>query len=116
MNPADLSATEAARLIAEGTLTSRDLTAACLARVAERDAEIGAWSFIDPGYAMEQAVAADDLRQKGQPPGPLHGVPVGVKDIFDTKDMPSGLGSGIETAPGRRGDHGQDGDHRACGL
>ena len=49
MNPADLSATEAARLIAKGTLTSRDLTAACLARVAVRYAEIGAWSFIDPG-------------------------------------------------------------------
>ena len=100
MNPADLSATEAARLIAEGTLTSRDLTAACLVRVAERDAEIGAWSFIDPGYAMEQAVAADDLRRKGQPPGPLHGVPVGIKDIFDTKDMPTEYGTPL--AAGRR--------------
>jgi Asp-tRNA(Asn)/Glu-tRNA(Gln) amidotransferase A subunit family amidase len=99
-NPADLSATEAARLIAEGTITSRDVTAACLARIAERDPEVRAWSFIDPDYAMEQASAADAWRQEGRPPGRLHGVPVGVKDIFDTRDMPTEYGTPL--AAGRR--------------
>jgi Asp-tRNA(Asn)/Glu-tRNA(Gln) amidotransferase A subunit family amidase len=88
-----LSASEAARLIREGVITSEQLVEACLARVREVDEQVQAWTFLDPDYALEQARAADELRLSGKPLGPLHGVPVGVKDIFDTGDMPTENGS-----------------------
>jgi Asp-tRNA(Asn)/Glu-tRNA(Gln) amidotransferase A subunit family amidase len=88
-----LSASEAARLIRDGVISSEELVEACLARVREADTEIQAWAFLDPDYALAQARAADDLKRGGLPIGPLHGVPVGVKDIFDTADMPTENGS-----------------------
>jgi Asp-tRNA(Asn)/Glu-tRNA(Gln) amidotransferase A subunit family amidase len=88
-----LSATEAARLIREGVISSEQLVAACLARIGEVDGEIEAWAFLDPEYALQQARAADEERLSGRSIGPLHGVPVGVKDIFDTADMPTECGS-----------------------
>ena len=88
-----LSASEAARLIRDGIITSEELVQACLARVHEVDGQIQAWAFIDPDYALAQARAADELRLSGKPIGPLHGVPVGIKDIFDTADMPTECGS-----------------------
>src|SRR5947208_8156820 len=88
-----LSASEAARLIREGVITSEQLVEACLARVREVDEQVQAWTFLDPDYALAQARAADQFRLSGQPIGPLHGVPIGVKDIFDTADMPTENGS-----------------------
>jgi Asp-tRNA(Asn)/Glu-tRNA(Gln) amidotransferase A subunit family amidase len=84
-----LSASEAARLIREGVISSEELVSACLARVGESDEQVQAWAFLDPDHALAQARAADDWRREGRPTGPLHGVPVGVKDIFDTADMPT---------------------------
>ena len=52
-----------------------------------------AWTFLDPEHALAQARAADECRLSGQPIGPLHGVPVGLKDIIDTADMPTENGS-----------------------
>ncbi len=88
-----LSATEAARLIREGTISSEQYVGACLARVRETDARIEAWAFLDPDHALAQARAADQYRLSGQPIGPLHGIPVGIKDIIDTADMPTENGS-----------------------
>jgi len=88
-----LTATEAVSQIREGKLSSVDLTKACLARIEETDGQIGAWAYLDAENALKQAEAMDDLRKHGRPIGALHGVPVGVKDIFDTADMPTGLGS-----------------------
>ena len=88
-----LSATEGARLIREGRITSAELTQACLARVAEVDEAVQAWAFLDPEHALAQARAADEYRMSGQPLGALHGVPVGLKDIIDTADMPTENGS-----------------------
>lgn len=88
---AGLSASEAAARIRAGTLRCEDLMRACLARVAQREADVGAWQHIDPGLCLEQARAAD--RQSAS--GPLHGIPIGVKDIIDTVDMPTTLGSPI---------------------
>ena len=88
-----LSASEAARLIREGVITSEQLVEACLARVREVDEQVQAWTFLDPDYALAQARAADEWRLQGKPTGSLHGVPVGVKDIFDTADMPTENGS-----------------------
>ena len=90
-----LSASEAARLIREGVISSERLMEACLARVREIDGEIQAWAFLDPDYALAWARAADAWCSEGKPTGPLHGVPVGVKDIFDTADMPTEYGSAL---------------------
>jgi len=88
-----LAAGEAARMIREGVITSVELVEACLARVREVEAQVQAWAFLDPEHALAQARAADEFRLSGQPIGPLHGVPVGLKDIIDTADMPTENGS-----------------------
>jgi Asp-tRNA(Asn)/Glu-tRNA(Gln) amidotransferase A subunit family amidase len=90
-----LSASEAARLIRDGKLSSAELVEAYLTRIREVDAQVQAWTFLDQDYALAQARAADELRLSGQPIGALHGVPVGIKDIFDTVDMPTENGSVI---------------------
>jgi len=87
------SASDAARLIQTGVVSSEQLVEACLARVREVDAAVQAWAFLDPDHALAQARAADRWRLSGQPIGPLHGVPVGIKDIIDTADMPTENGS-----------------------
>jgi Asp-tRNA(Asn)/Glu-tRNA(Gln) amidotransferase A subunit family amidase len=89
----ELSATEGARLIRDGLLTAQELVDACLARVAAVDGDVQAWAFLDPEHARAQARAADEWRLGGNPIGPLHGVPVGLKDIIDTADMPTENGS-----------------------
>jgi amidase len=85
-----LSATEAVTAIEGGTLTSEKLVRACLERIAERDPVVKAWVYLDPELAVKQAKAADAA--KG---GVLRGVPVAVKDIIDTHDMPTGHNSAI---------------------
>jgi Asp-tRNA(Asn)/Glu-tRNA(Gln) amidotransferase A subunit family amidase len=87
-----LSATEAVAAIEAGTLTSEKLVQSCLDRIAERDGTVKAWVHLDPALALKQARAADAA--KG---GVLRGVPVGVKDIIDTYDMPTGHNSAIFT-------------------
>jgi amidase len=99
MEPANqLSAGAAARRIATGRLTAERLVRACLERIAEREGEVGAWEHLDPDAALAEARARD----ASPPTGPLHGVPVGVKDIVDTATMPTGYGSPIWT--GHRAD------------
>jgi Asp-tRNA(Asn)/Glu-tRNA(Gln) amidotransferase A subunit family amidase len=90
-----LSACDAARLIREGVVSSEQFVQACLDRVREVDVDVEAWAFLDPDYALGQARAADARRLEGRPTGPLHGVPVGVKDIIDTADMPTEHGSAL---------------------
>src|SRR2546422_3264241 len=98
-----LSASDAARLIRDGVISSEQLVEACLARVRAVDAEIQAWAFLDPDHARARARAADEWRAGGRPTGPLHGVPVGIKDIIDTADMPTENGSVLHAgrAPSR---------------
>jgi Asp-tRNA(Asn)/Glu-tRNA(Gln) amidotransferase A subunit family amidase len=88
-----ISATEAVRLIRDGVISSEQLVEACLARIRDVDPQVQAWAFLDPDYALAQARALDQLRLEGKPIGPLHGVPIGIKDIFDTADMPTECGS-----------------------
>ena len=87
------SATQAAQAIAAGTLTSAQLVETCLARIAEREPLVQAWQFLDTAYALEQARMRDEERAAGLALGPLHGVPVGIKDIIDTADMPTENGT-----------------------
>ena len=88
-----LSASEAARLIRDGVINSAQLVEACLARVREVDNDVQAWIFLDRDHALAQARALDQLRLEGKSIGLLHGVPIAIKDIFDTADMPTENGS-----------------------
>ena len=84
-----LSATDAARAIAEGAVSSEQLVEACLARINAAEPEVQAWQFLDPEHALAQARARDLDRKEGRAIGALHGVPVGIKDVIDTMDMPT---------------------------
>ena len=92
---ADLGLADAAAAIREGRATSLELVEDCLKRIGEVDAAIQAWAFLDPEHARRQARAADEHRMAGRTMGPLHGVPVGIKDIFDTSDYPTEFGSSL---------------------
>ncbi|MEM7422881.1 MAG: amidase [Pseudomonadota bacterium] len=85
----ELGAAEAAQRIADGSLSAEDLMRALLARIDERDAAVGAWIHLDPDAALASARAADDVQARGYGIGPLHGVPVAIKDIIETADMPT---------------------------
>lgn len=97
---ADLGVATAAKEIASGRVTSEALVAACLERIAALDPDIGAFSWCDPAHALEQARQADRWRNSGNGCGPLHGVPIAIKDIIDTADMPTENGSPVYS--GRR--------------
>jgi amidase len=86
-----LTAREAARQIADRRLTCEVLVAAYLDHIEEREAVVGAWQYLD----REGALAAARQRDAEPPRGPLHGVPIAVKDLIDTGDMPTAYGSPI---------------------
>ena len=86
-----LSATEAAAQIAAGKITAQALLRDCLERIDAREDTVQAWEFIDREAALAQACAADAAPGRGL----LHGLPVGVKDLIDTCDMPTSYGSPI---------------------
>jgi Asp-tRNA(Asn)/Glu-tRNA(Gln) amidotransferase A subunit family amidase len=89
--PNELSARGVVRGIAEGAFTAEAVTRACLDRIAAREPAVKAWAFVNPELALRQARERDRAKVKG----PLHGLPIGVKDIFDTHDMPTDMGSPI---------------------
>ncbi|MHA1599889.1 MAG: amidase [Alphaproteobacteria bacterium] len=97
---AHLSAVEAAAGIRAGEFTSEALVSACLERCKAVEETIQAWTTLDPDYALEQARRADEAHGSGVDLGPLHGVPVGLKDIIDTKDLPTENGTVLHA--GRR--------------
>ena len=86
-----LTAAEASRRIARGALTSEKLVEDCLARIRAREKEVRAWVHLDPAAAIAAAREADRSPRLSA----LHGLPVGVKDICDTADMPTAYGSPI---------------------
>lgn len=91
MNPCDLSATAARAEIAAGRLTASALTESCLARIAEVEPAIAAFAALDADLWRAQAARADAAGC----PGPLGGLPVGIKDLAATRDWPTGCGSPI---------------------
>jgi Asp-tRNA(Asn)/Glu-tRNA(Gln) amidotransferase A subunit family amidase len=96
--PSTLSETIAA--VRDGVVSALDVAESCLARIAEVDPKIEAWAFLDPDLVREQARALDEARAAGRSIGPLHGIPIGVKDLFDTNDMPTEDGTVLHA--GRR--------------
>jgi Asp-tRNA(Asn)/Glu-tRNA(Gln) amidotransferase A subunit family amidase len=95
-----LTGAEAARRIAAGQITVEALVRDCLERIAQRDGELHAWVHCDPDAALAQARAIDRDGARG----PLFGLPVGVKDVIDTCDMPTQYGSPIYDGHAPRSD------------
>ena len=93
--PYTLTATEAVQAIASGRLSSVNLVKSCLEQIADTDASIKAWAHLDPESALAQAAECDRIRKAGLGTGPLHGLPVGLKDVIDTRDMPTQRGTDI---------------------
>lgn len=93
--PHTLTATQALGAMASGRLSSVQLVRSCLDRIAETDGAVKAWSYLDESSALKQAAECDRIRKAGMAVGPLHGIPVGLKDIIDTADMPTERGTPI---------------------
>jgi Asp-tRNA(Asn)/Glu-tRNA(Gln) amidotransferase A subunit family amidase len=91
-SPNRLSASEAVLRMAQKRLKARDLVEACLDRIDAREGQVHAWEALDPEGARKRA---DRLDKRSRPAGPLHGIPLAVKDIIATKTMPTTCGSAI---------------------
>ena len=83
--PAQLTATQALTRLRSGALSVEALARSCLSRIAEREAEVHAWAHLDETLIVSEARRLDQLTERG----PLHGLPIGIKDVFLTRDMPT---------------------------
>ncbi len=92
-----LTANQAAQGIREGLFSSEDLVQSCIDQIRAREPDVLAWAFFDAEHALTQARRADEWRAAGNPLGLLHGVPVGIKDIIDTGDMPTEDGTPLHS-------------------
>ncbi|MEO8080253.1 MAG: amidase [Caldimonas sp.] len=97
-----LTASEILAAIGDGRTTAEEVVGGCLARIRADEERVQAWAFIDETRALEQARNVDRVRREGHAAGPLHGLPVGIKDIIDTADMPTEDGTVL--LAGRRPD------------
>jgi Asp-tRNA(Asn)/Glu-tRNA(Gln) amidotransferase A subunit family amidase len=89
-----LTVRDALRAMAEKAISCEQLAEACLARIALLEPTVGAWAYLNPEQVLAQARQADCRRQQGLMQGrALNGIPVGIKDIFDTCDMPTENGT-----------------------
>jgi Asp-tRNA(Asn)/Glu-tRNA(Gln) amidotransferase A subunit family amidase len=98
----ELTAAQAAAEIARGVMSAEEYTAACLERIAAAEDDVRAFAHLDPEHALAQARMLDRQKAEGGRIGPLHGIPVAIKDIFDTADYPTECGSPV--LAGRRPD------------
>ena len=89
--PNELTALDALEQIKSGASTFEALVESCLARIQEREDIVGAWAFLSPDQALDAARATDAAVS----PGSLAGLPVAVKDIMDTVDLPTAYGSPV---------------------
>jgi Asp-tRNA(Asn)/Glu-tRNA(Gln) amidotransferase A subunit family amidase len=101
-DPTELTATEAAAEIARGAFSAEEHVSACLDRIAAMESDVLAFAHLEADHALAQACALDRQKADGRRVGPLHGVPVAIKDIFDTADYPTECGSPV--LAGRRPD------------
>ena len=86
-----LTASEIVQAISTRKSTAEAVARACLDHIAAREPQVEAWQFLDPDLVLKQARALDASGKVG----PLQGVPVGIKDIIDTADMPTEYGTPI---------------------
>ena len=90
-----LKAEELALKIKDAQLTSVEICEKYIERINKFEKDVKAWAHFDKKLLLEKAVEADEYRRSGKPLGPLHGVPVAVKDIVGTLDMPTECGTVI---------------------
>lgn len=95
-----LGAAQVLKSLREGHFSAEDLVRGCLARIGADEPRVQAWAFLDEQRALDQARNVDRVRREGHALGPLHGLPVAVKDIIDTADMPTEDGTVLNA--GRR--------------
>ena len=88
-DPADLTLVELMPLLESRRLSARELVQACIARIDRYDREIKAFERTTFDIALAVAAAVDDARAQGRPVGPLAGIPVGLKDMTYTKEVPT---------------------------
>ena len=93
--PNELTAAQAAHAIANRRITATELAEACLDRIASLDDRLKAWVYVDRATVLEDARAADRAVEQRRPLGPLHGVPIGLKDIYYTAGIPTRAGSEV---------------------
>ena len=88
-----ISTNELVAKMRSGDISSVEVCKAYLDRIKKYEKDVKAWSFLDKKNLLEKAEEADEYRKSGKPLGPLHGLPIGVKDIIATYDMPTECGS-----------------------
>ena len=79
----------------EGKYTCEEIAKNFIEQINKNEKQVEAWEFFDQELILNQAKKLDEAHQSGKVHGDLHGVPVGIKDIFDTKDMPTTDGTEI---------------------
>ena len=94
MSSLKTSAVEMVESIKKGEITSEELVKNYIEQIKKKEKDVEAWEFFDEEFVLSQAKKLDSLHQSGKH-GDLHGVPVGIKDIFDTEDMPTTDGTEI---------------------
>ena len=94
MSSLNNSAAEMVQSIKKGEITSEELVKKYIEQIKKKEKDVGAWKFFDEELAINQAKEKDSLHQSGKH-GDLHGIPIGIKDIFDTEDMPTTDGTEI---------------------
>ena len=94
MSSLNNSAAEMVQSIKKGEITSEELVKKYIEQIKKKEKDVGAWKFFDEELAINQAKEKDLLHQSGKH-GDLHGIPIGIKDIFDTEDMPTTDGTEI---------------------
>lgn len=92
----ELDALDARDRMVLGEFSALDYCEACLKQIAAREPDVSAFVYLDADFARAQAKACDDYRATGRATGPLHGLPIGIKDIVDTRDMPTENGTPID--------------------
>ena len=94
MSSLNTSAVEMVKSLKKGELTSEELVKSYIKEIKKKENDVQAWEYFDEELVLTQAKQCDLLHQSGQH-GDLHGIPVGIKDIFDTEDMPTSDGTEI---------------------
>ena len=88
-----LSAYDLSLKLKSGKISSVDVCKAYLERIEKFEKNVQAWQFLDKKLLLEKAQEADDYRKSGKPLGALHGMPIAIKDIIGTYDMPTECGT-----------------------
>ena len=102
--PCLLSALELSNLISKGDITADELAKSYLKRIEKFEKDVKAWAFFDPNFVLKKASECDNLKNIGRPIGPLHGIPIAIKDIFGTDEMPTECGTILRKKRYSKGD------------